>query len=350
MSDAQSILENFSYLLDPDECNSPLPTSDFEKDALLKFLKEMLIIRICEEKLAEQREAGIIGGPVHLGAGQEAIAVGVSENLSNRDAVFSAHRSHPHLLAMNGSPYKLFAEILGKDTGYSKGMGGSMHLWNEEEGFYGSVPIVAGTVPLAVGAAISSKLLNKKSLGVAYLGDGAVEEGVVAESLNLASIMELPVLFIIENNLFSSHMHISKRQPNPFTARFAIANNIKYEIIDGNDVLQVFSKSNSLINYSRQESKPAFLEAITFRHYGHVDWRIDLDVGVNRSEKDMQKWMKRDPIERLRNGLLENKLITLEEYKRMQEVINYDIDLAWKDAMNASYPHEAELLKRVFKS
>ena len=186
----------------------------------------MMLIRHSEHKLAQMKKEGMIGGPVHLGVGQEAIAAGMTQHLNASDRVFGAHRSHAHLLAINPDCYKLFAEVLGKATGFSKGMGGSMHLFDQSSGFYGSVPIVSGTVPLAVGAGFASKLQDNETVAVCYLGDGAVEEGVVHESLNLASVFSLPVIFVVENNLFASHMHISQRQPANFTARFAEANNI----------------------------------------------------------------------------------------------------------------------------
>lgn len=345
----KDIFNSSLHLLDPSSCNHSVFDESVSSDKLIGLLKSMLLIRLCEEKLAYEREAGSIGGPVHLGAGQEAIAVGVSDSLKKTDSVFSAHRSHPHLLALNGSPYKLFAEVLGKNTGYSKGMGGSMHLWNQSEGFYGSAPIVAGTVPLAVGASLSSKILNKENIGVAYLGDGAIEEGVVSESLNLASTLNLPTLFIVENNLFSSHMHISLRQPNPFTARFAAANNIDYDIIDGNDILKVLHTAKSMISKCRETRKPTFIEAITFRHYGHVDWRQDIDVGVNRSLDDLEAWHLRDPILRLKKGLIKGDIFSENQFNDIHNEIKLNIEKDWDKAIKDPYPSEKSLIDRVFK-
>ena len=213
-------LKDFS---DPKKYKSPLLIKDYNTVNLKKMLKTMLLIRKTEQQLAFGRKEGLIGGPVHLGVGQEAIAVGVTVNLKKTDRVFGAHRSHSHLLALNPDIHKLFAEVLGKITGFSKGMGGSMHLFDQSSGFYGSTPIVAGTVPLAVGAAMASKMQNLKDIAVSYIGDGAVEEGVVHESFNLARVYDAPMLFVIENNLFASHMHISLRQTSDLTSRFATA-------------------------------------------------------------------------------------------------------------------------------
>ena len=173
-------------LADPTKFQNTISIDSVDACLLKKMLKSMILIRKTEQHLALGRKNGLIGGPVHLGAGQEAIAVGVSQSLQRTDRVFGAHRSHSHLLALNPNFYKLFAEVLGKSTGFSKGMGGSMHLYDQPNGFYGSVPIVAGTVSLAVGAAMAAKLMRTGDVGVAYIGDGAVEEGVVHESFNLA--------------------------------------------------------------------------------------------------------------------------------------------------------------------
>ena len=175
-------------LSDPTKFHDPINIEGIDQQELRQMLGLMHRIRKTEQQLAIGRKEGLIGGPVHLGAGQEAIAVGISRSLQKTDRVFGAHRSHSHLLALNPDFYRLFAEVLGKVTGFSKGMGGSMHLYDQPNGFYGSVPIVAGTVELAVCAAMAARLQRTNDIGVAYIGDGAVEEGVVHESLNLAQI------------------------------------------------------------------------------------------------------------------------------------------------------------------
>jgi TPP-dependent pyruvate/acetoin dehydrogenase alpha subunit len=319
------------------------------KHELINSLSQMIQIREVEYKIAGLRKLGHIGGPVHLGAGQEAVAVGISKYLRKSDKVFSGHRSHAHLLAMGSDPYKLFAEVLGKSTGLNKGMGGSMHLWDGPNGFYGSVPIVAGTVPLAVGAALALKMQKKDSISVAYFGDGAIEEGVVHESLNLARQLKVPVLFVCENNLFSSHMHISQRQPLQSVARFSIANDIETEIVDGNNILDVENAASKLIDIARKKKMPVFIEAITYRHYGHVDWREDVDVGINRSSEDLKLWKLRDPIIRLKVALFEANLLTDDELHEIKTNINNEIDLACKQAFNDSEPESESLLDFVYK-
>ena len=335
-------------LFNPQEYHNPISIEGQDIKILKKILNLMLTIRKTEQQLALAKKNGLIGGPVHLGVGQEAIAVGISQNLKKTDRVFGNHRSHSHLLALNPDFYKLFAEVLGKETGFSKGMGGSMHLIDQSNGFYGSTPIVAGTVPLAVGAAIASKMQNLKDIGVSYIGDGAVEEGVVHECFNLAKVLKAPVLFVIENNLFASHMHISLRQPSETVSRFAEANHIPHKLLDGNDVVAVAQNSKEVIDNIRNGKGPAVLELITYRWYGHVDWREDIDVGVERSMEDIKDWKARDPIHRLSQSMINSKLWTKEEEQEIGEKIDNQIQIAWEKAMNDPYPSKVSILEFVY--
>ena len=335
-------------LADPHRHQQPIDVTGQDLEKLLAQLRMMLRIRHAERFLADGRRDGLIGGPVHLGVGQEAVAVGVSAELRKTDRVFGAHRSHSHVLAMGSSLRRLFAEILGKDTGLSRGMGGSMHLWDQPNGFYGSVPIVSGTVPLAVGAALAAKMQDCGDVGVSYLGDGAVEEGVVHESLNLARMLMAPAIFVVENNLFASHMHISLRQPKEATARFAAANDIPYEIVDGNDVVKVRAAAARLIGHARAGRGPGFLEAVTYRWYGHVDWREDIDVGVNRSADEVSAWRKRDPISRLVAGLQALGLIDADQLAAIEVEMANEVAVAWEKAQADPYPPLSALTSRVF--
>lgn len=335
-------------LAEPTKHHQPVVIHDYSEEVLKNFLKSMITIRKTEQKLAIGRRDGFIGGPVHLGAGQEAIAVGISESLQSTDRVFGAHRSHSHLLALNPDFYKLFAEVLGKDTGFSKGMGGSMHLWDQPSGFYGSVPIVSGTVSLAVGAAIAAKLQKTNDISVAYFGDGAMEEGVVHESLNLARIQNAPTLFVVENNLFASHMHVSLRQPTDMMSRFAIANDIPHKLVDGNDVVAVADAAQELIRNARAGEGPGFLEVVTYRWYGHVDWRDDIDVGVHRSTKEVDNWRARCPVNRLSTAMINAKIWSKEQEEALSQEIDEQIDIAWERAMNDPFPESGATLSRVY--
>lgn len=335
-------------LANPASFHEPIDIAGCDPVVLQSQLRMLLTIRLAEQHLALMRKDGLIGGPVHLGVGQEAIAVGVSANLRSTDRVFGAHRSHSHVLALGASLHGLFAEVLGKDTGLSRGMGGSMHLWDEPHGFYGSVPIVSGTVPLAVGAALAAKLSGTDDIGVSYLGDGAVEEGAVHESLNLARILKAPTLFVVENNFFSSHMHIRLRQPLEATARFAEAHDMPFDIVDGNDVVAVASAAERLVTHTRSGAGPAFLEAITFRWFGHVDWREDIDVGVDRSTDDLANWRARDPVARLATAMQDAGHWSDDRNAALVSELTSEIDEAWERAMNDPYPGPDALLDRVY--
>ena len=310
----------------------------------------MFQIRETENLIALGKKEGLIGGPVHLGVGQEAIAVGVSSELKSDDKVFSGHRSHAHILALGSDQRRLFSELLGKKTGLSKGMGGSMHLLDKSVGFYGSVPIVAGTVPLAVGAALSSKLQNKKEVTVSYFGDGAAEEGVVHESFNFASQYKLPILFVVENNLFSSHLHIEERQPSNSIARFALANCIPYKVLDGNDVISISQASKKIINNCKNNYGPGLIEVVTYRWYGHVDWREDIDVGINRSSDDLRLWKERDPIARLTQAIKKKYSDIQPLLDKISSDIKNTSEMNWQMALKDPYPDEADLIDFVYTS
>jgi TPP-dependent pyruvate/acetoin dehydrogenase alpha subunit len=335
-------------LAEPGHCIGPIDIRGVETESLRAYLNSMVLIRMVEQHIAGAKRDGVIGGPVHLGVGQEAVAVGISACLRNTDRVFGGHRSHAHLLALGGDVRKLFAEVLGRDTGLSRGMGGSMHLWDQPHGFYGSAPIVAGTVPLAVGAALAARIQGTDDLGVVYFGDGAAEEGVVHESLNLARIMDLPVLFVVENNLYSSHMHISLRQPSNAIARFAVAHDIPFELVDGNDVVSVRSAAGRLVDRARTGGGPGLVEAVTQRWYGHVDWREDIDVGIKRSAIELAAWRMRDPVARLEAAMRHAGLWQQADQDKMCGALRARIDTAWLQALNDPYPAPEALLARVY--
>ena len=343
-----SFTEKYAHFFDPLRTIQPIDLSCFDKDQAVELLSLMVKIRVAENLIATKKRDGYIKGPVHLGVGQEAIAVGVAKHIKHIDHVFGAHRSHAHLLSLNPDFHKLFAEVLGRKTGFSKGMGGSMHLWDQSSGFYGSVPIVAGTVPIGIGTALGSKLRNDSSVTICYLGDGAVEEGVVHESLNLASSWNLPVIFVVENNLFASHMHISQRQPSPLTVRFAKAHEIDFYVVDGNDVSQCHSVASKACIAARNGGGPSFIEAITYRWYGHVDWREDIDVGLNRSVEEVTAWRQLDPVERLHSSIVDKFGWSDRDLSKLKEQIELNADQAWNKALQDPYPTEKEMQDIVY--
>ncbi|MFT4683527.1 MAG: TPP-dependent pyruvate/acetoin dehydrogenase alpha subunit [Patiriisocius sp.] len=335
-------------LINPEKYHEPINISGFNQNDLIDDLKQMYVIRRAEEIIADNIVNGTIKCPCHLGIGQEATAVGLSRYLKSSDRVFGGHRSHTHYLGLGGSVYKLFAETLGKLDGCSKGMGGSMHLYDPTIGFGGSVPIVGASVPIATGAALAAKKDNAGDIAVSYLGDSACEEGAVQESFNLASIMKLPVVFVVENNLFASHMHIDLRQPSNSTARFAEAHAIPFKVIDGNNLSEVYKASQEAVKHCRENKGPYFIESMTYRWRGHVGPREDTDVGVKRKD-DLDKWKKRDPIKRLKEALINENMFTQNKFIEMTESVDKDLAVLWGKALIAPYPPESLLTEIVYK-
>lgn len=335
------------HLVDSSRFQQSIDIEGVSPDFLLESLRKMQLIRRAEEHLGDMVETGKIVCPCHLGIGQEAIAVGISEELGKRARVFGAHRSHPHYLALNDDVFGLFAETLGRAGGCSGGMGGSMHLVDRASGFFGSVPIVAATVPIAAGAGLAAKLAGDGAIAVSYFGDGAIEEGVVQETLNAAAVMKLPVIFVCENNLFSSHMHISLRQPDISTARFAEAHRIAFEIVDGNDVVSVKRAAERAANHAAEGNGPYFIEAFTYRWRGHVGHREDLDVGVKRKD-DLLQWKGRDPIRRLYDAMQTCGMVSPEKWSEIQADIDREILDAWERAEASPFPAESALLDLVY--
>ncbi len=264
-------------------------------DLDFRLWQTMTRIRLAEEAVARMVESGEAGCPCHLYIGQEAIAAGVCTALGRRDTVWGGHRSHGHYLAKGGSLEKMFAEILGKPSGCSRGRGGSMHLIDLEAGVPGTVPIVAATVPLACGAAMAYKLRHEDRVAVAFFGDGTMEEGHVHESLNLAALYRLPVVFVCENNFYASHLPASERRAGDRLDRAGELHSIPSARVDGNDATAVFDAAREAVERARSGSGPSLLECRTFRWRGHVGASFDLDVGVTRRD-ELKEWIARDPI------------------------------------------------------
>lgn len=335
-------------LADPDGSSSPISISGFEKEVLDRMLYDMRLIRITEEACAKLIEFKRLRAPCHLGIGQEAVAVGVSLGLRASDRVFGGHRSHAHYLGMGGDVYRLLAEVLGKADGASHGIGGSMHICARSAGFYGSVPLIGATIPIAVGAALAAKMEGSGDVGVAYFGDGATEEGVLHESMNLASLHRLPVLFVCENNLYSTHLDIELRQPSDRVARFAEAHRITARTVDGNDVVAVAKAAGGLIEDARAGQGPGFLEAVTYRHLGHLGYKDDVHLEGRRGIESLNAWKMRDPIRRLENALLLAGVTSQEEINRQDLALRSLVSSASDRAIAAPFPEADALLASVF--
>lgn len=324
--------------------------ADISPAALRAMYVTMLTIRKFEEKLAEllDRKPKIVC-PVHLYVGQEAVATGVCTQLRNDDYVFSTHRSHGHYIAKGGNIKTLMAEIYGRATGCSGGRGGSMHLTSPEIGLPGSSAIVAGTIPIAVGSAMSFKMQKRDSVSVAFFGDGAVNEGVFYESLNLAALKKLPVIFVCENNLYSTHMHIAACLADTDVYKKAEVFGLPGIRVDGNNVIEVFKVAEKAIEDARHGRGPTLIEGMTYRWYGHVGPHIDLDKGL-RSKEELDYWLNRCPIKMLENILMPQAIISESEKIKIQKNIDREIAEALSFARDSDCPDEDEVLNYVFKT
>ena len=274
---------------------------------LSELQASMLRIRLVEESIANKYSEQKMRCPTHLSIGQEAIAVGVCSNLTNEDQVLSTHRAHAHYLAKGGCLNSMLAEIYGKVTGCSKGMGGSMHLIDKSVGFMGSTAIVGNTIPVAVGSALAMKIQEKKSISCICFGDGATEEGVFYESINFAIIHNLPVLFICENNLYSVYSGLEVRQPKGRKI-FEMVRAFGIESIhgDGNNVQQVSDYVDLARGKILSGNGPQFLEFDTYRWREHCGPNYDNDIGY-RKEEEFLEWKKKDPLK----DIFENKDLDL---------------------------------------
>lgn len=334
-------------LADPNCFHGPLDVGGVSVERLQHWLRKLMEIRCAEEKIGEEFGKAIIKCPCHLVIGQEAPAIGVADHIRRGDRVFGAHRSHAHFLALGGDLHRLLAEVLGKDTGCSRGMGGSMHLRDTEHGLYGTVPIVAATVPIATGAALAAKMDGDGAVAVSFLGDGATEEGVFHESLNFASFSKLPIVYVIENNLFASHLHIDLRQPFDSVCRFAEAHGLGWQRVDGNDLVAMHRAAGDAVAAARAGQGAQLIEAVTYRWRGHVGNREDSDVGVQRKE-NLVLWKRRDPIGRLVAGMTAAGHTTAAQVEAIRQEVRVAVEAAWQQAWADPYPPAAALLDRVY--
>ena len=292
----------------------------------------MLRIRLVEESIANKYSEQKMRCPTHLSIGQEAIAVGVCANLTSQDQVLSTHRAHAHYLAKGGCLNSMMAEIYGKASGCSKGMGGSMHLVDTSVGFMGSTAIVGNTIPVAVGLALEKKLTRKKSIACVFFGDGATEEGAFYESVNFAIIHSLPILFICENNLYSVYSGLEVRQPvDRKIYKMVRAMGISAQHGNGNDVEEVARKVKHAKTMILKSGGPQFLEFDTYRWREHCGPNFDNNIGY-REESEFLKWKKKDP---LKNFYSENSQKYID---RKIDTISQEIDDAHQFADDSKFP------------
>ncbi len=316
-----------------------------EASELLGLYSGIFKIRAVEEKLTELFNSGITNAPVHLSIGQEAVAVGVMAALKPQDKIVSNHRCHAHYLAKGGDMKKMFAEILGKQTGCCKGKGGSMHLFDDEAGHIVSISTVGAGIPIAVGIAVALKMRGDSGIAVVFLGDGAVEQGVFWESINYASVQKLPILFVCENNLYATHSHILTRQPSEIIASRVKPHGIATCRIDNaNDILRVRNVAVAMSSLARK-SKPAFIEACTYRIREHWGVAEDGNLGY-RSREEVERWKENCPLKNIRALLVKKGLA--DEISEIEFGIIEEINAAVSFALNSADPDREELYTDVF--
>lgn len=317
-----------------------------QKKFLVQLYKTMVRIRECEESFVEPILKGEVRTPVHMYVGEEAVAAGVCAALSKQDVAFGNHRSHGHYLAKGGDMKELVAEIYGKETGCSRGRGGSMHVTAPEVGFLGSVPIVAGTVALAMGAALSFLMKKQKRVAVSFFGDGATGEGVLHECLNFAALKKLPMLFVCENNLYSTHLPLGEIRARDNIWEAAKPLNMLSMCVDGNDALKVYEAAKQAVAFCKTGKGPVFLECRTYRMRGHVgpDDNIQGSHIDIRPKKELEAWKKKDPIARLAKHLTAKKIVSQQELDRVGEQVKKEVELAHEFAKKSPYPKPSDLL------
>jgi acetoin:2,6-dichlorophenolindophenol oxidoreductase subunit alpha len=321
--------------------------SDVPKEKLLSMYRTMTTIRGFEEKMAELFFTGQIPGFVHSSVGQEAVPTGVCAALEQTDYITSTHRGHGHLLAKGGQLKPMMAEVFGKRSGYCKGKGGSMHIVSYEIGILGANGIVGAGIPIATGAALASRMKGDKRVAVSFFGDGASNEGTFHESLNLAAVWKLPVIFICENNSYGEFTPASESTAVADIAVRAQSYAIPGVTVDGNDVLAVYAAARDLVGRARLGEGPALLEAKTYRWEGHVVGEQAF-MPEYRDAKEVEQARAKCPIVRFGETIVRAGLADEVELERIRNEVKSDIEAAVRHAQDAPLPSTEEALADVF--
>ena len=312
----------------------------------LHAYEQMVKIREFEEKANELYLKALMPGLTHLYSGQEAVAVGVCEALRRDDYITSTHRGHGHCLAKGASVDLMFAELLGKEAGYCRGKGGSMHIADPDSGNLGANAIVGGSAGIATGAAFSAKMRGTDQVAVCFFGEGALGQGLLYEVMNMASLWKLPVIYVCENNQYNEYTHFSEATAGEITAR-AKAFGIYTETIDGQDVQLVNETTQKLVERARRGEGPAFLECLTYRYYGHHVG--DISRGYYRSKEEELEWREtRDPLKLMAEKLIGQNLTDQSVLDRIHTDVLSEIENGVQFAINAPYPDQNEVTEDVY--
>ncbi len=318
---------------------------EIRNETLLQMHRTMLLIRKFEERAAELYSQGRIWGGVHLCLGEEATATGACTALRSDDMISSTHRGHGHCIAKGGNVRLMMAELFGRSTGYCKGKGGSMHIADLDIGILGANGIVGGGIPIAVGAALGSRYRRLGRVSLAFFSDGATSTGAFHEALNLAAVLNVPVIFMCENNGWAVSTRTRYAVPVEKISTRALAYGIPAVTVDGNDVVAVYEAVSQAVARARQGEGPSFVEGVTYRWAGHYHG----DPQVYRSKEEVQEWREhRDPVTWHRNYLLQKGLLTADEADRMEAEAVAAIDDAVAFAESSPVPEAASLFSDVY--
>ncbi len=316
------------------------PKPNINKDQLLHFYREMLLIRRFEEKAGQLYGMGLIGGFCHLYIGQEAVVVGMQAAIGEGDQVITAYRDHGHMLACGMDPAGVMAELTGRSGGYSHGKGGSMHMFSREKNFFGGHGIVGAQVPLGTGLAFSNWYRGNDRVCLTYFGDGAANQGQVYESFNMAALWKLPVIYIIENNQYAMGTSVQRASAETHLYRRGVSFNIPGEEVDGMDVLTVRAAGERAVKWCREGKGPYILEMKTYRYRGHS--MSDPAKYRTREEVDQVR-EKSDPIDHVRQLLVDSKLASEESLKEIDKEIRAVVNHAAEFAQTSPEPDPSEL-------
>ncbi len=319
-------------------------TQQLPKEKLIDMLTKMHLIRAFEERADQLFALGKVHGTMHLSIGMEATAVGAISALRPDDYITSTHRGHGHCIAKGGDVKLMMAEFLGKETGYCRGRGGSMHIADVESGNLGATGVVGGGIPTAVGAALSVKLRQTGQVVLCFFGDGAANMGIFHESLNLAAIWRLPVVFVCENNQYAMSMSVSRAFPIPDIAERAAAYAMPGKVVDGNDVLAVYAAVAEAVDRARAGEGPSLIECKTYRWKGHSK----SDQERYRTREEVAAWKKRDPITRFEAYLLQEGLLTEEQRQAIAKEAQVRIEEAVAFAEASPEPRVEEIMEGVY--
>lgn len=321
-----------------------MPPPEITREHGLHLLSQMLRIRCFEDRCAELYSASKIRGFLHLYNGEEAIAVGVMQSLQPADAIAGTYREHGHAIARGISMRTLLAELLGKQAGCCRGRGGSMHIFDTAARFYGGNAIVGGSLPLALGLGLAEKFRDSSAIAVCFFGEGAVAEGEFHETLNLAALWSLPVLFVCENNYYAMGTALARSEVQTNLLAKVSSYCMRGESVDGMDVLAVEAVAARLVSDMRTQQIPAFLEARTYRFRAHSMY----DPQLYRSKEEVKDWESRGPIIRLTTRLKELQLMTEDDFQKQQSAAIAEVDDAVRFAEQAAIEPVAELQRFVY--